>query len=309
MINNLSHLPVLIDEAIQGLNIKASGIYIDATFGRGGHTRQILSQLGPDGQLFCLDRDPDAINSANEQFGQDARVTICHTSFSHIENIAEQFNILGRVDGILFDLGVSSPQIDTAERGFSFQKEGPLDMRMDPTTGQSAADWLNTASEQDIAKVIKDYGEERFAKLIARAIVNTRGEHPFKTTKDLAKVVASNVHTREPGKNPATRTFQAVRMYINQELEYITTGLSGAIPCFAPKGRFVVISFHSLEDRIVKRFIRDQVRGDVPEGLPLREDQIKRTFKMISKRIQPSEQEVVANPRSRSAILRVAEKI
>ncbi|MFO1258431.1 MAG: 16S rRNA (cytosine(1402)-N(4))-methyltransferase RsmH [Gammaproteobacteria bacterium] len=305
----MSHEPVLMAEAIQGLAIQPDGIYIDGTFGRGGHSRQILAALSENGRLFCLDRDPDAIESAYRQFGEDSRVTICHSSFRDMDATAEKYNILGKVNGLLLDLGVSSPQLDNADRGFSFQRSGPLDMRMDPSEGHSAAAWLNTATEHEIAQVIKDYGEERFAKQIARAIVRERAEHPLETTHDLAKLVASQIPTREPGKHPATRTFQAVRLYINQELEALNKGLWASIPCLGPQGRLVVISFHSLEDRIVKRFMRDKVRGDVPDGLPLREDQINRTFKMIQKRIQPTEREIQHNPRSRSAILRVVEKV
>lgn len=309
MIEMMSHQPVLMAEAIQGLAIQPDGIYIDGTFGRGGHSRQILAALNEKGRLFCLDRDPDAIESAYRQFGEDKRVTICHGSFRDMDVTAEKYNILGKANGILLDLGVSSPQLDNAERGFSFQRSGPLDMRMDPSEGYSAAVWLNVASEHEIAQVIKDYGEERFAKQIARAIVRTREEHPLETTHDLAKLVANQIPTREPGKHPATRTFQAIRLFINQELEALNKGLCASIPCLAPQGRLVVISFHSLEDRIVKRFMRDKVRGDAPDGLPLREDQINRTFKMIEKRIQPSDREVEHNPRSRSAILRVVEKV
>lgn len=310
MQENFKHTTVLLDEAVNGLNIREDGIYIDGTFGRGGHSRLILSQLGANGQLLAIDRDPQAIAAAAEI--KDPRFSIVHGPFSALAEYVEARGLTGKVDGVLLDLGVSSPQLDDAERGFSFMRDGPLDMRMDPTRGQSAAEWLLGAEEADIAFVLKTYGEERFAKRIARAIVERNREQPMTRTKELAEVIAAATPVKDKFKHPATRSFQAIRIWINSELEEIDTALKGALSVLAPGGRLSVISFHSLEDRLVKRFMRDQSRGpQVPAGIPMTESQLKalggRELKTLGKLI-PGEAEVQENPRARSSVLRIAER-
>lgn len=310
MQENFKHTTVLLDEAVNGLNIREDGIYIDGTFGRGGHSRLILSQLGEKGQLLAIDRDPQAIAAAAEI--QDPRFSIVHGPFSALAEYVEARGLTGKIDGVLLDLGVSSPQLDDAERGFSFMRDGPLDMRMDPTRGQSAAEWLMKADEADIAFVIKTYGEEKFGKRIARAIVERNREQPMTRTKELATVIAAAMPVKDKFKHPATRTFQAIRIWINSELEEIDTALKGAMSVLAPGGRLSVISFHSLEDRLVKRFMRDQSRGpQVPAGIPMTESQLKalggRELKTLGKLI-PGEAEVSENPRARSSVLRIAER-
>ena len=310
MQENFKHTTVLLDEAVNGLNIREDGIYIDGTFGRGGHSRLILSQLGEKGQLLAIDRDPQAIAAATEI--QDPRFSIVHGPFSALAEYVEARGLTGKIDGVLLDLGVSSPQLDDAERGFSFMRDGPLDMRMDPTRGQSAAEWLMKADEADIAFVIKTYGEEKFGKRIARAIVERNREQPMTRTKELATVIAAAMPVKDKFKHPATRTFQAIRIWINSELEEIDTALKGAMSVLAPGGRLSVISFHSLEDRLVKRFMRDQSRGpQVPAGIPMTESQLKalggRELKTLGKLI-PGEAEVSENPRARSSVLRIAER-
>ena len=305
-----THRPVLLEEALQGLNIKASGNYVDGTFGRGGHSGALLSRLGPEGHLLALDKDPAAIVEAEQRFSNDNRFTIRQASFADLKQEVDSMNWLGQVDGILLDLGVSSPQLDDATRGFSFQKEGPLDMRMDPTQGQSAADWLATAREQDITRVIKEFGEERFAKRIARAIVKAREEQAITTTGQLAAIVAAAVPTREPGKDPATRSFQAIRIFINKELEDIKACLDDVLDVLKPGGRLVVISFHSLEDRLIKRFIREQEKGDsYPPDLPVTQTQLHPRLRAVGKPVRPGQAEVSTNPRARSSIMRVAERL
>ncbi|AKD38568.1 16S rRNA m(4)C1402 methyltransferase [Pasteurella multocida subsp. multocida OH4807] len=310
------HITVLLHEAVEGLALKEKGIYIDGTFGRGGHSRLILSQLTDNGRLIAIDRDPRAIAEANKI--QDPRFHIEHNSFSAIPEICEKLGLTGKIDGILLDLGVSSPQLDEAERGFSFMKDGPLDMRMDTTQGLSASEWLQQVSEQDLTWVLKTFGEERFAKRIATAIVNynqaarQNGTEPLTRTHQLAELVTSTIPFKDKHKHPATRTFQAIRIFINSELEELESVLQSALTVLAEKGRLSIISFHSLEDRMVKHFMRKQSKGEsLPKGLPLREDQIQKTqtLKTIGKAIMPSEQEQALNPRSRSAVLRVAEKI
>ncbi|MXN88494.1 ribosomal RNA small subunit methyltransferase H [Pasteurella canis] len=310
------HITVLLHEAVDGLALKEKGIYIDGTFGRGGHSRLILSQLADDGRLIAIDRDPRAIVEANKI--EDPRFHIEHNSFSAIPAICERLGLVGKIDGILLDLGVSSPQLDEAERGFSFMKDGPLDMRMDTTQGQSAAQWLQQVSEQDLAWVLKTFGEERFAKRIAHAVVSynksalQNGTEPLTRTLQLAELIANTVPFKDKHKHPATRTFQAIRIFINSELDELESVLQSALAVLAKKGRLSIISFHSLEDRMVKHFMRKQSKGEnLPKGLPLRDDQIKRTqtLKTIGKAIMPSEQEQAYNPRSRSAVLRIAEKI
>ncbi|MEE6075669.1 16S rRNA (cytosine(1402)-N(4))-methyltransferase RsmH [Avibacterium paragallinarum] len=310
------HFTVLLNEAVDGLALKEKGIYIDGTFGRGGHSRLILSRLSQDGRLIAIDRDPRAIAAAAQI--QDPRFQIEHNSFSAIPEICEKLGLVGKIDGILLDLGVSSPQLDEAERGFSFMKDGPLDMRMDTTQGLSATEWLQQVSEQDLAWVLKTFGEERFAKRIAQAIVNynknarQNGTEPLNRTLQLAELIAQSVPFKDKHKHPATRSFQAIRIFINSELEELERVLQGALQVLAPQGRLSIISFHSLEDRMVKHFMRKQSKGEsLPKGLPLREDQIQRsqTLKTIGKAIMPSEQEIAQNARSRSAVLRIAERV
>lgn len=314
--SSTEHITVLLHEAVDGLALKENGIYIDGTFGRGGHSRLILSKLSRHGRLIGVDRDHYAIAEAEKI--QDQRFQIEHNSFSQIPEICEKLGLVGRIDGILLDLGVSSPQLDEAERGFSFMKDGPLDMRMDTNQGLSAAEWLKKVSVEDLTWVLKTFGEERFAKRIATAIVeyNKRavknGEECLSRTVQLAELISQAVPFKDKHKHPATRSFQAIRIFINSELDELESVLHSALEMLAPEGRLSIISFHSLEDRMVKHFIKKQSRGEqIPKGLPLREDQIQRTQKLkpIGKAIQPSEAEIQANPRSRSAILRIAEKI
>ena len=304
------HRPVLLEEALHALNIKANGYYVDGTFGRGGHSGALLARLDKGGHLLALDKDPVAVAEARRRFGQDERFTVRQASFGRLKQEVKILDWLGQVDGILLDLGVSSPQLDDASRGFSFQKDGPLDMRMDPSQGESAASWLAQAREQDIARVLKEFGEERFAKRIARAIVNARAEQAITTTGRLAAIVAAAVPSREPGKDPATRSFQAIRIFINKELEDLQACLDDVLDVLKPGGRLVVISFHSLEDRIIKRFIREQEKGDrFPPDLPVTQIQLQPRLVAVGKPVRPNEAEVRANPRARSAIMRVAERL
>lgn len=310
MQENFKHTTVLLDEAVNGLNIREDGIYIDGTFGRGGHSRLILSQLGEKGKLIAIDRDPQAIAAAAEI--TDPRFSIIHGPFSALAEYVSERDLVGKIDGILLDLGVSSPQLDDAERGFSFMRDGPLDMRMDPSRGHSAAEWLLHAEEADIAFVLKTYGEERFAKRIARAIVERNREQPMTRTRELAEVISIAMPVKDKFKHPATRSFQAIRIWINSELEEIDIALKGAVEVLAPQGRLSVISFHSLEDRLVKRFMRDQNRGpQVPPGIPMTEHQLRalggRELKLLGK-MSPGDAEVSENPRARSSVLRIAEK-
>lgn len=307
---NYQHKTVLLDEAVNGLNLRSNGIYIDGTFGRGGHSRLILSQLGPEGRLLAIDRDPQAIAAAAEI--TDPRFSIIHGPFSDMATYVRELGLEGQINGVLLDLGVSSPQLDDAERGFSFMRDGPLDMRMDPTRGLSAAEWLMKAEEEDIAWVLKTFGEERFAKRIARAIVERNRLEPMTRTHELAALIANASPFREKHKHPATRSFQAIRIYINSELEEIERALNGALEILSPEGRLSIISFHSLEDRIVKQFIRHHSRGpQVPAGIPLTEAQLRsqggRKLKALGK-MKPSSDEVSANPRARSSVLRFAER-
>ncbi len=311
MPENYKHTTVLLDEAVNGLNIRADGTYIDGTFGRGGHSKLILSRLGPEGRLVAIDRDPQAIAAAETI--QDSRFSIIHGPFSSLASYVDTLGLTGRIDGVLLDLGVSSPQLDDPERGFSFMRDGPLDMRMDPTRGQSAAQWLQTAEADDIVWVLKTFGEERFAKRIARAIVERSRTEPMTRTRELAELIAAASPVKERHKHPATRSFQAIRIYINSELDEIEQALNGALTVLAPQGRLSVISFHSLEDRIVKRFMRHHSRGpQVPAGIPLTEAQLRaqggQTLKTVSK-MMPPEAEVAENPRARSSVLRIAERL
>jgi 16S rRNA (cytosine1402-N4)-methyltransferase len=298
----------MLEEAVEGLAIKPAGTYVDGTFGRGGHSRKILEKLGSEGRLIALDRDLAAVSAAASI--QDARFQIVHRHFAALEEVLAELDI-SAVDGILLDLGISSPQIDIGERGFSFRFDGPLDMRMDQSSGQTAAEFVAVATEQKLAEVIKAYGEERFAKQIARAIVAARaGGDAISTTKQLAKIVASAIPKIEPGQDPATRTFQALRIFLNQELEELSLVLPKCLSMLAPQGRLSVISFHSLEDRIVKQFVKgEQDRDDLPSNFPvLAKDLPQPRMMAIGKTQKPSAQEVKRNPRSRSAVLRVAER-
>lgn len=310
------HITVLLHEAVDALALKENGIYIDGTFGRGGHSRLILSKLSHNARLIAIDRDPHAILEAEKI--QDPRFHIEHHSFSAITEICEKLDLVGKIDGILLDLGVSSPQLDEAERGFSFMKDGPLDMRMDMTQGLSAAEWLQQVSIDDLTWVLKTFGEERFARKIATTVVNynksalRNGEKGLTRTLELANLIAQTVPFKDKHKHPATRSFQAIRIFINAELDELETVLNSALTVLAPQGRLSIISFHSLEDRMVKRFMHKQSKGEkVPKGLPLREDQIQRNQKLktIGKAIMPSAMEIEQNPRSRSAVLRIAERI
>lgn len=292
-----------------GLNLQPDGVYVDATYGRGGHSAEILDRLGPDGRLLALDRDPQAIAAARARFADDKRFVAIPGRFSMLDQYIDKRGLTGRINGMLFDLGVSSPQLEDPKRGFGFQQHGPLDMRMEPDTGVSAAHWINSARAQEIASVLFEYGEERFSRRIARAIVRERERQPIATPAQLADIVSHAVPRREAKLHPATRTFLAIRVFINQELEELRTVLPQAVQALAAGGRLAIISFHSLEDRIVKRFMREQVKGsELPPGLPLPVRQFEPRLKIIGKPIRPSAAEIKRNPRARSAILRIAER-
>jgi len=301
------HQTVLLKEAVDALIIKADGTYVDGTYGRGGHSGEMLSRLGTQGRVIAIDRDPQAIAAAARI--RDPRLVVRRARFGTLGQVLSELGI-DAVDGVLLDLGVSSPQLDEATRGFSFRYDGPLDMRMDPDSGPSAAQWLMQASEKEIGEVIRTYGEERFAKQIARAIVAARSQQPLQRTRELAEIVAKAVPTREPRQDPATRTFQAVRIFVNQELEELEMSLPQCVACLKPGGRLVVISFHSLEDRIVKRVMAKMAKPDVPKRLPLRQSEMpKGELRLIGKPVRAGELEVQQNPRARSAIMRVAERL
>ena len=303
------HITVLLNEAVDALAVREDGIYVDGTFGRGGHSRLILSRLGSQGRLIVFDKDPQAIEAAQKLAEQDGRVTVVHDGFSSFQTTLDKLDI-EEIDGALFDLGISSPQIDDGARGFSFRFDAPLDMRMDPTRGMSAAEWIATASEQDLHEVIKNYGEERFSRQIARAIVAQRTESPIDTTRKLAQLVAQNVRTRERGQDPATRTFQAVRIFINRELEEVEAVLPQVMGRLKQGGRLVVIAFHSLEDRIVKQFVKKYSQHPpLPRWAAVKEADLPLPpLKAIGKAIKPGVEETASNPRARSAVLRVAER-
>ncbi|MGA7982957.1 MAG: 16S rRNA (cytosine(1402)-N(4))-methyltransferase RsmH [Chromatiaceae bacterium] len=304
------HTPVLLEESLEALAIKPEGMYVDGTFGRGGHARAILARLGSAGRVLALDRDPDAVANGEALARADSRFSIVHAAFSELREIARRRGILGSVSGLLLDLGVSSPQLDQPQRGFSFSVDGPLDMRMNPHQGETAAEWLGRASEKEIAYVLREYGEERFARRIAHAIVRARAERALSTTRRLAEIVAAASPSREPGKHPATRTFQAIRIYLNRELDELPACLACVCDLLAVGGRLVVISFHSLEDRIVKRFVRDEARGEqFPRGVPVRAADTHPCLRSAGKALHPAVTEVEANPRARSAVLRAAERI
>jgi 16S rRNA (cytosine1402-N4)-methyltransferase len=304
------HEPVLLDEVLAGLAVQADGRYCDATFGRGGHTAAILGALGPDGRLIAIDRDPAAIEYGRQRFGAEPRLTLIRGSFGRLEQLVRAAGVDDGLQGVLLDLGVSSPQLDEAARGFSFMQDGPLDMRMDNESGQSAAGWLARASEREISDVLHSLGEERFARRIARAIVEARRAAPIERTAQLAAIVAGAVPTREPGKHPATRAFQAIRIHVNRELEALEAALPQAVRLLAPGGRLCVVSFHSLEDRIVKRFIRREAQGDpVYAGLPEVPSHARPTLRKAGAAVTAGETELARNPRARSAVLRVAERL
>lgn len=312
MTSSFRHITVLLDEAVDGLAVRADGCYLDGTFGRGGHSRLILERLGLDGRLLGFDKDPLAIATGNELAAEDGRFVVVQRSFAELGEEAAVRGLVGKVNGVLLDLGVSSPQLDDAERGFSFLNDGPLDMRMDPARGVSAAQWIASASEEEIARVFKEYGEERFARRMARAVVLRRAEQPFERTADLAQVLTVANPAWEKGKNPATRAFQGLRIYINNELGDLQRGLDAALETLEVGGRLVVISFHSLEDRIVKQFMRKHAKGErdeYPRDLPIIPKAFEPRLKLIGKPQFASEAELKANPRSRSAVMRVAEKM
>ncbi|GAD63259.1 16S rRNA (cytosine(1402)-N(4))-methyltransferase RsmH [Aquipseudomonas alcaligenes] len=312
MTSSFRHITVLLDEAVEALAVRADGCYMDGTFGRGGHSRLILERLGPDGRLLGFDKDPLAIATGNALAAEDGRFVVVQRSFADLGEEAAARGLVGKVDGLLLDLGVSSPQLDDAERGFSFLNDGPLDMRMNPDAGISAAQFLASASADEIARVFKEYGEERFAKRMARAVVERRELKPFERTADLAQVLTDANPAWEKGKNPATRAFQGLRIHVNNELGDLERGLDAALETLAVGGRLVVISFHSLEDRIVKQFMKRQAKGEadnLPRDLPIIPKAFEPRLKLLGKPIYAGEAELKANPRSRSAVMRVAEKL
>lgn len=309
-IDDYVHSPVLVEEVIHGLDLRPDGIYVDCTFGRGGHSRAILEHLGPDGTLFVFDQDPEAVNHARRLAGIDSRLQYFHASFTRLFTDIEEKGKAGQVDGILFDLGVSSPQIEDSNRGFSFTRDGNLDMRMNPESGSSAAEWINAASQDEISHVLKVFGEEKFARRVARAIVGARLEKPVTRTQELANIISAAIPVHERHKHPATRSFQAIRIYINNELEALTQALEQAFNVLRINGRLLVISFHSLEDRIVKRFMREYSQSDpYPKDIPVTADLIRPRLKILGKAVRPGYEEIAANPRARSATLRIGEKL
>lgn len=306
-VERVEHVPVLKDEVLSALNIQEDSLVVDATYGRGGHSKAIVSRLGNGGRLLVIDRDPAAINQAREEWSEDERVEVVHAPFSQLSKILSQRHVNGRVTGLLFDLGVSSPQLDNPERGFSFSHDGPLDMRMDPSQGITAAEWLARVEEAELAAILRGFGEERFAKKIARKIKQA-GE--ISTTGELAEIIAKAAPSKEKGKHPATRSFQAIRIALNSELDQLESVLPQTPRALAVGGRLVIISFHSLEDRLVKRFFREQSKGDpYPPDLPITHDMLKPTLRLIGKAIKAGDEEIKRNRRARSAVLRVAEKV
>ena len=300
----------MVGEVMQALNVQDSGTYVDATFGRGGHTRAILECLGPEGRVLAIDRDPEACAASRNLFPAETRLTVVHAPFSDLSKILHARNLAQRVIGIVLDLGVSSTQLDQPQRGFSFSRPGPLDMRMDPTSGETAAEWLARVGEKDLYHVLRELGEERFARRIARQVVQQREETSICTTTTLSKLVADVIPTRERSKHPATRSFQAIRIHVNRELDELESVLPQAVDALIARGRLVVISFHSLEDRLVKRFIRKAASGDsYPPDLPVTHDRLRPTLRKVGKPLRPTISEVAVNARSRSAILRTAEKL
>lgn len=304
------HQSVLLDETIQNLAIQPDGVYVDATFGRGGHAQAILNQLGATGRLLAMDKDPEAVAYACSHFSNDKRFMIQHGSFADLMKFVAKQNLIGKISGVLFDLGVSSPQLDDATRGFSFMRDAKLDMRMDHSQGDDAATFIAKVEEKELARVLWEYGEERFSRRIAKAIVTTRQTTPIITTTQLAEVIAKAIPAWQKGKHPATRSFQAIRIAVNKELEDLERGLIQGLDVLKVGGRLLVISFHSLEDRIVKHFMQRQEHGDeIPAGLPIKHIDIEVKFKRLGRAIKPSEKEIAMNPRARSAILRIGEKL
>lgn len=306
----LSHRPVLLTEAVEALAIKPGGIYLDGTFGRGGHAQAILDRLDENGRLLAMDQDPRAIEVAHQKFAHDSRFEIVQKNFEGMEEVVAERNLQQKIDGVLLDIGVSSPQLDDASRGFSFLRPGPLDMRMNPHAGQSAAEWLAVVDEYDLVTVLMRFGEEKFARRIAHAIVETRQHTAITDTVQLAKIIEAAIPVKDKNKHPATRSFQAIRIYVNRELEVLENALQAALNVLSVGGRLAVISFHSLEDRIVKRFFRDKARGpQLPKDIPIMAKDIEQPFKLVGKAVKPGKQELQENPRSRSSVLRVLERV
>ncbi len=307
--NSSAHVPVLLNEAVQALNLSQSQVVVDATYGRGGHSRAIFDALPAKARLIVIDRDQDAVDHGLAQWKDEPQIEVVNAPFSELTHILDQRVLIGEVDAILFDFGVSSPQLDQAQRGFSFSHDGPLDMRMDQSRGVPAATWIRRVEEDELVKVLKEFGEERFARRIARKIKTTLLENEIDSTHMLARIICDAIPFREKGKHPATRTFQAIRIAVNSELQEIKTVLPQALDALTPGGRMVVISFHSLEDRIVKRFFRDQSRGDpYPVDLPVTSDMLKPKLRLVGKLVKPTQGELKINPRARSAVMRVAQK-
>ncbi len=305
-----SHRPVLLTEVVEALAIKPEGVYLDGTFGRGGHAQEILKRLSEKGKLVAMDQDPQAVEVAQQKFANDPRFEIVQQNFEHLEEVIAARGLTQQVDGILLDIGVSSPQLDDASRGFSFIKPGPLDMRMNPQAGQSAAEWLATVEEYDLTTVLMHFGEEKFARRIANAIVETRKETLIEDTLQLANIIAAAIPVKDKKKHPATKSFQAIRIYINRELEVLEHALRAGLNVLSVGGRLVVISFHSLEDRMVKRYFRDMSRGpQIPKDIPLMEKDLQQPYKLVGKAVKPGKQEIQENPRSRSSVLRVIERV
>jgi len=305
-----THNPVLLTQVLEGLNVRHDGIYVDCTFGRGGHSTAILERLDENGRLFVFDKDPLAFRHAQKMFDQDSRVIAIHGSFSLLTEKLQAHQVMGSVDGLLFDLGVSSPQLDDADYGFSFLRDGDLDMRMNPQSGISASDWINTAPEEEIENILRTYGEERYARRIARALVKARSGIPVTRTSQLAEIISSTVPTREKKKNPSTRSFLAIRIYVNDEIGELKAVLKQVNDVLKPGGRVVIISFHSLEDRIVKRYMREEATGgDFPPDIPITRDKLIPRLRLVGKAVKPSDEEIKRNPRARSAVLRIGEKI
>jgi len=304
------HRPVLLNEAVEALAIKQEGFYLDGTFGRGGHTAEILKKLGERGKVLAMDQDPRAVEVAKLKFGEDPRFEIVQQNFESMEEVVSNRGMMQQVDGVLLDIGVSSPQLDDASRGFSFIKPGPLDMRMNPHVGQSAAEWLATVEEYDLTTVLMHFGEEKFARRIANAIVETRKETTIDDTVQLANIIEAAIPVKNKNKHPATKSFQAIRIYINRELEVLEQALRAGLKVLKIGGRLAVISFHSLEDRMVKRFFREMSRGpQIPKDIPVLAKDMRQPYKLIGKAIKPGRQEVQENPRSRSSVLRVIERV
>lgn len=305
-----AHRPVLLDEAVAALAIRPDGVYLDGTFGRGGHSAAILAQLGPQGRLLAMDQDPQAIAAAQQKFAEDARFQIEQRNFEALQDFVTEQGLLHKVDGVLLDIGVSSPQLDDASRGFSFLKPGPLDMRMNPQAGQSAAEWLAQVDEYDLVTVLMHLGEEKFARRIAHAIVQYRQQAEINDTVQLAKIIAEAIPVKDKKKHPATKSFQAIRIFINRELEVLEHALKAAVNVLSVGGRLAVISFHSLEDRMVKRFFRDISRGpQLPKDIPIMAKDLQQPYRVVGKAIKPGPQELQQNPRARSSVLRVLERI